>query len=102
MQTGRSDRRLATKMTAILEAADEPGAAETVVFDNVSERGARLITSRPWNEGRRVIVSDLLLNLRVEAEVVYCVPHTSLFAIGLRFTEHFALAEAAECATPKS
>jgi hypothetical protein len=89
MQAGRAERRMTTNAVANLEAADEPSIHETVVFANISEHGARLITRRRWSTGIRVIVTDSLVNFRATAEVVYCAPHTSrLFAIGLRFKEH--------------
>jgi hypothetical protein len=93
MQTGREAPRTATNAVANLEAADEPTNNETVVLANISERGARLIAGRHWDAGRKVIVSDSMINFRTEAEVVYCVPHTSRqFAIGLRFSMPLALA----------
>jgi hypothetical protein len=93
MQTGRAEQRTATNAVANLEAADEPSNNETVVLANISERGARLIAGRPWDAGKKVIVSDSLINFRTEAEVVYCVPHTSRqFAIGLRFSMPHILA----------
>ena len=87
MQTGRAEPRTATNTVANIEAADEPSINETVVFANISERGARLIAGRQWEAGKQVIVSDSLMDFRTKAEVVYCVPHTSRqFAIGLRFS----------------
>jgi hypothetical protein len=86
MQTGRTEHRMATNTVASLEAADGPPFNETVVFVNISEHGARLITRRSWPVGKRVIVSDSLLNYRTIAEVVYCAPHNSRrFAVGVRF-----------------
>jgi hypothetical protein len=86
MQTGRTEPRMSTNAVANLEAADEPTINETVVFANISEHGARLITGRQWSEGREVIVSDSLVNFRTRAEVIYCAPYSSRrFAIGLRF-----------------
>jgi hypothetical protein len=89
MQTGRTEPRMATNAVASLEAADEPSINETVVFTNISEHGARLITGRQWSRGKRVIVSDSLVNFRTQAEVVYCAPYSSSssrrFAVGLKF-----------------
>jgi len=86
MLTGRSERRMATNAVANLEAAEEPSITETVVFANISEHGARLITRRRWLAGERVIVSDSLVDFRATAKVVYCVPYKSLcFAVGLKF-----------------
>jgi hypothetical protein len=84
---------MATNAVANIEAADEPSDNETVVFANISARGVRLIAGRHWDAGKKVIVSDPLIHFRTEAEVVYCVPHTSRqFAIGLRFSMPHALA----------
>jgi hypothetical protein len=103
MQTeraGRAEPRIVTNAVANLESAEEPSISETVVFANISEHGARLITCRYWSVGEQVIVSDALVNFRTEAEVVYCAPHTPLqyavgprlFAVGLRFNGPLALA----------
>jgi hypothetical protein len=93
VQTGRTEPRMATNTVANLEAADEPTINETVVFANISEHGARLITGRHWSQGEQVIVSDSLVNFRTRAEVVYCAPYSARrFAIGLRFNWSHALA----------
>jgi hypothetical protein len=93
MQTGRAEPRMATNAMANLEAADEPSINETVVFANISEHGARLITGRQWPLGKQVIVSDSLLNFRTTAEVVYCSPYSARrFAVGLKFNWSHALA----------
>lgn len=77
---------MATNTVASLEAAEGPAVNETVVFENLSEHGARLITRRRWPVGKQVIVSDSLLNYRTTAEVVYCAPHSSRrFAVGIKF-----------------
>jgi hypothetical protein len=86
MQTGRTEHRMATNAVASLQAAEEPAFSETVVFVNISEHGARFISRRRWPAGKRVIVSDSLLNYRTTAEVVYCAPLNSRrFAVGVKF-----------------
>ena len=93
MQTGRTESRMATNAVASLESADEPSISETVVFANISEHGARLITGRQWSQGKQVIVSDSLVNFRTQAEVVYCAPYSPRrFAVGLKFNWSHALA----------
>jgi hypothetical protein len=87
VQIGRAERRMATNTAAILEAAEEPLVKETVVLENISEHGARIITRRRWPAGKRVVVSDSVVNFRTKAEVVYCAPHSPRrFAVGLRFS----------------
>jgi hypothetical protein len=84
---GRVEPRMATNTVANIEHAEEPSINETVVFENISEHGARLITGRRWPPGQRVIVSDSLVNFRAKAEVVYCTPHSTLrFAVGVKFS----------------
>jgi PilZ domain len=86
MQTGRTERRMATNTVANLQAADEPTFNETVVFVNISEHGARFISRRRLPAGKRVIVSDSLVNFRATAEVVYCAPQSARrFAVGVKF-----------------
>jgi|ERR1700733_6059664 len=90
MQTGRTEPRTATNTAASLEAAEGPAINEAVVFVNISEHGARLITRRKWPVGKRVIVSDSLLNYQKTAEVVYCAPHSARrFAVGVKFEHRF-------------
>jgi PilZ domain len=86
MQTGRTERRMATNTVASVEAADEPAFKETVVFVNISEHGACFISRRRLLAGKRVIVSDSLVNFRALAEVVYCAPHSPRrFSVGVKF-----------------
>jgi hypothetical protein len=86
MQIGRAEPRTATNTVASLQSAEEPNIAETVVFVNISEHGARLITGRRWPAGKRVIVTDSVVNFRAKAEVVYCAPYSSRrFAVGVKF-----------------
>jgi hypothetical protein len=87
MQIGRAEPRMSTNTVANLQSAEEPSLSETVVFENISEHGARLITSRRWPAGKRVIVSDSLVSFRTRAEVVYCAPYSALrFAVGVKFS----------------
>jgi hypothetical protein len=87
MQIGRAEPRMPTNAVANLEAAEKPSVSETVVFENISEHGARIITSRRYLAGQRVIVSSSPVNYRTRAEVVYCAPYSSQrFVVGLKFS----------------
>jgi hypothetical protein len=59
--------------------------AETTVAENVSARGARVVSKHRWKEGDRVLVKALKGDLRWPAQVIYCevLPSTT-FAIGLK------------------
>ena len=77
---------MATNTVASLQVTEEDGFNETVVLVNISEHGARFISRRSWPVGKRVVVSDALLNHRTAAEVVYCTPYSSRrFAVGVKF-----------------
>jgi hypothetical protein len=87
MQIGRAEPRMATNTVANLQAVEDPLIRETAIFQNISEHGARLITRRVWATGKRVIVSDALVNFRTRAEVVYCARHSARrYAVGLKFS----------------
>jgi hypothetical protein len=87
VQIGRTEPRMATNTVANLQAVEEPLISETVVFENISEHGARLITRRQWPAGKRVIISDALVSFQTSAEVVYCARQSSRrFAVGLKFS----------------
>jgi hypothetical protein len=59
--------------------------AETTVAENVSPRGARVVSKQRWKEGDRVLVRALKGDLRWRAQVVYCeILPSSTFAIGLK------------------
>jgi len=59
--------------------------AETMVAENVSPRGARVVSTQRWKEGDRVLVKALKGDLRWPAQVVYCeILPSSAFAIGLK------------------
>jgi hypothetical protein len=77
---------MATNTIASLEAAEDPIVSETVVFENISEHGARFITRRRWPAGKRVVVRDVLVNYRTPAEVIYCARLSPRrFAVGVKF-----------------
>jgi hypothetical protein len=53
--------------------------------ENVSARGARVVSSRPWKENQRLDVRSLPGDFRARARVVYCEPLArDEFAIGLQ------------------
>jgi hypothetical protein len=54
---------------------------------NVSPRGARVLTTKPWKPNDRLNVRSLLGSFRSRARVVYCVPaDENQFAVGLQFS----------------
>ncbi len=64
-----------------------PG-TETTFTENVSARGARVVSIRKWRINDRLIVSTLAGSFQSIARVAYChtVPQVG-FAVGLEFVE---------------
>jgi hypothetical protein len=64
-----------------------PG-TETTFTENVSSRGARVLSSRRWKPNERLTIATLTGSFRSIARVAYCqaVPETG-FAVGLEFLD---------------
>ncbi len=81
----RTEDRLPMQITVDLSSLDIRTPAQEGVTENVSSRGARVLTSKPWKPNDRLNVRSLLGNFRSRARVVYCVPVPGdQFAIGLQ------------------
>jgi hypothetical protein len=81
----RVDGRIPTKIVVDLSSLDVRTPAQEGVTENVSVRGARVVTSRAWQPNERLNVRSLLGNFRSRARVVYCQPlGNGTFAIGLQ------------------
>lgn len=76
--------RTPVHVTVDLSGLDVHTAAQRGVTENVSARGARVLTNRPWQPNDHVKVRSLLGSLRSRARVVYCQQlGKDSFAIGL-------------------
>jgi hypothetical protein len=81
----RAEDRTPMKISVDLASLDVRTPAQEGITENVSARGARILTSKPWKPNDRLNVRSLLGNFRSRARVVYCVPvDTGQFAIGLQ------------------
>jgi hypothetical protein len=81
----RTEDRTPLKVTVDLSSLDVRTPAQEGVTENVSSRGARVLTSKPWKPNDRLNVRSLRGNFRSRARVVYCVPvEGDQFAIGLQ------------------
>ncbi|MGB8474509.1 MAG: PilZ domain-containing protein [Candidatus Acidiferrum sp.] len=80
----RLENRAPVRVTVDLSGLDVHTAAQQGITENVSARGARVVTSKPWQPNEHVKVRSLLGSLRSRARVVYCQPlGKDSFAIGL-------------------
>lgn len=92
----RTEDRLPMKVNVDLASLDVRTPAQEGITENVSPRGARILTNKPWKPNERLNVRSLRGNFRSRARVVYCVPvrdadaeegrqtEDPLFAIGLQ------------------
>ena len=83
--TGRYERRNARAVTVEILRLDEPQPNKRAVTENVSPRGARIVTD--WNcaPGKHVLVSAPEEGVKSLARVVYCQRvESTRFAVGLQ------------------
>lgn len=82
----RVEDRTPLEVIVDLASLDLRTPAQAGVTVNVSARGARVLTDKPWKPNERLNVRSLLGNFRSRAKVVYCVPTSdNQFAVGLQF-----------------
>jgi hypothetical protein len=85
--SGRSEKRIARTVTVNISRLDEPSLKETACTENISPRGARVVTEREWQPGSLVLFISPKDGVRSEAQIVYC-QHLgeSRFAVGLELS----------------
>jgi len=87
MQTAanRAEERIPIKVSVDLANLDIHLPAQPGVTENVSVRGARVVTTKPWRPNDRLNVRSLLGNFRSRARVVYCETlKNGSYAVGLQ------------------
>jgi polyphosphate kinase len=82
----RVEIRTPMEVLVDLASVDVRVPAQEGVTVNISPRGARVLTPKPWKPNERLNVRSLLGSFRSRARVVYCVPTSdNQFAVGLQF-----------------
>lgn len=80
----RVESRTPAKIVVDLSSLDVRTPAQEGVTENVSPRGARVVTGRAWQPNECLNVRSLLGNFRSRARVVYCQRlGNGTFAVGL-------------------
>jgi hypothetical protein len=81
----RTEDRTPMKVNVDLSSLDVRMPAQEGITENISPRGARILTTKPWKPNDRLNVRSLGGNFRSRARVVYCVPvDGDQFALGLQ------------------
>ena len=84
----RSEKRIPMEIPLMLEGNRSLPGVETTFTENVSARGARVISVRHWDKNAELTVASRSGEFRSSARVAYCQPiHGDGYAIGLEFLE---------------
>ena len=84
MLPGRSEKRSAAAVTVMLTSPDPPFPTELALTENISSRGARVVSKGLWGKNNSLVIKSLEGDLQSEARVVYRQPiRENVYAIGL-------------------
>jgi PilZ domain len=84
----RTERRIPMEIPVILGGHRETPGTESTFTENVSARGARVVSVRRWDKDASVMFASRSGEFRSSARVAYCQPlHGDGYAIGVEFLE---------------
>jgi hypothetical protein len=76
------------EIPVVLEGHRQVPGKEATFTENVSGKGARVVTVRHWDKGARLMLASRTGEFRSSARVAYCQSlHGDGYAIGLEFLE---------------
>jgi PilZ domain len=86
--TRRSEHRIPMEIPVVLDGHRDTPGVESTFTENVSKRGARVVTVRRWNKDEPLTFASRTGEFRSSARVAYCQPlHGDGYAIGVEFLE---------------
>jgi hypothetical protein len=84
----RVERRIPMEIPVLLDGHRRMPSRESTFTENVSARGARVVSTRRWEHGERLTFLSRTGEFRSSARVAYCEPlQGDGFAIGVEFLE---------------
>ena len=84
----RSERRVPMEVGVRISGHTGMPGTETTFTQNVSPRGARVLSSRPWKINDQLVISTMTGSFKAKARVAYCaITAESHFAVGVEFLE---------------
>jgi len=84
----RTERRILMEIPVLIEGHRRAPGSESTFTENVSARGARVVSVRRWEQGERLVFASRTGEFRSSARVAYCQPlQGDGFAIGVEFLE---------------
>ena len=84
----RSENRIPMEIPVVLEGHRRVPGVESTFTENVSARGARVVSTRRWEKNAQLVFASGTGEFRSAARVAYCQPlHGDGYAIGVEFLE---------------
>ena len=84
----RRESRIPMEIPVLLDGHRQIPGVENTFTENVSTKGARVVSVRPWEKGARLVLSSRTGEFRSSARVAYCQPlRGEGYAVGLEFLE---------------
>jgi hypothetical protein len=87
VRTERLEERIPMAVTVRISGHDRVPDVENVLTENVSTRGARVVSARRWQVNETLQIEYLPGKFSAKARVAYCQPQGQGFAVGLEFLE---------------
>jgi hypothetical protein len=84
----RAEKRIPMEIPVLIDGHQQAPGSESTFTENVSARGARVVSVRRWEQGERLTIVSRTGEFRSPARVAYCQPlQGDGFAIGVEFLE---------------
>jgi hypothetical protein len=84
----RAEKRIPMEIPVLIDGHQQAPGSESTFTENVSARGARVVSVRRWEQGERLTIASRTGEFRSPARVAYCQPlQGDGFAIGVKFLE---------------
>jgi PilZ domain len=84
----RAERRIPMEIPVLIDGHRQAPGSESTFTENVSARGARVVSARRWEQGEPLVFASRTGEFRSPARVAYCEPlQGEGFAIGVEFLE---------------
>jgi hypothetical protein len=84
----RAEKRIPMEIPVLIDGHQQAPGSESTFTENVSARGARVVSVRRWEQGERLTIASRTGEFRSPARVAYCQPlQGDSFAIGVEFLE---------------
>ena len=84
----RSENRIPMEIPVVLDGHRQVPGVEATFTENVSSKGARVVTTRRWDKGAPLVFASRTGEFRSASRVAYCQPlRGDGYAIGVEFLE---------------